>query len=178
MKFIFCIQINIEYYNWMNITRHAQSTQNKFAYFCNISIKAWEMKLSFCLEINTKVFYKMVITLNLISQTAQSTKNNPFTISLQYLKENMKDEVDFLPADKCWRFFQIDTIILGVCGQACPNYLAIYKFANSRQHVKKGVSGAVYFLHAYKHESVLWIDNKIFWWVWSSIPAVPKKASL
>ena len=29
----------------------------------------------------------------------------------------------FLPADKCWRFFQIDTIILGVCGQACPNYL-------------------------------------------------------
>ena len=32
---------------------------------------------------------------------AQSTKNNQFTISLQYLKENMKDEVDFLPADKC-----------------------------------------------------------------------------
>ena len=23
----------------------------------------------------------------------------------------------------CWRFFQIDTIILGVRGQACPNYL-------------------------------------------------------
>ena len=26
----------------------------------------------------------------------------------------------------CWqmlKFFQIDTIILGVCGQACPNYL-------------------------------------------------------
>ena len=36
--------------------------------------------------------------------------------------ENMKDEVDFLPADKCWNFFQIDTIILDVCGQACPNY--------------------------------------------------------
>ena len=57
------------------------------------------------------------------ARQAQSTKNNQFTISLQYLKENMKDEVDFLPADKCWRFFQIDTIILGVCGQASPNYL-------------------------------------------------------
>ena len=56
------------------------------------------------------------------ARQAQSTKNN-FTISLQYLKENMKDEVDFLPADKSWRFFQNDTIILGVCGQACPNDL-------------------------------------------------------
>ena len=36
----------------------------------------------------------------------------------------MKDEVDFLPADKYVEgFFQIDTIILGVCGHACPNYL-------------------------------------------------------
>ena len=43
-------------------------------------------------------------------------------ISLQYLKENRKDEVDFLPADKLQRLLQIDTIIVGVCGQACPNY--------------------------------------------------------
>ena len=45
-----------------------------------------------------------------------------FAISLQYLKENVKDEVDFLPADKHQRLLQIDTIVLGVCGQACPNY--------------------------------------------------------
>ena len=37
------------------------------------------------------------------------------TESLQYLKEKMKDEVDFLPADKCWSFFQIDTTIILVC---------------------------------------------------------------
>ena len=41
---------------------------------------------------------------------------------MQYLKENMKDKVDFLPAEKYWSFFQIDTIILGVCGEACPFY--------------------------------------------------------
>ena len=50
---------------------------------------------------------------------AQSTQNNKFAISLQYLRENVKD---FLPADKHQRFHQIDIIILGVCGQACPNY--------------------------------------------------------
>ena len=34
----------------------------------------------------------------------------------------MKDEVDFLPADKHQRFLQIDIIILDVCDQTCPNY--------------------------------------------------------
>ena len=44
----------------------------------------------------------------------------------------MGDKVDFLPVDKHesllqrllkrQSFLQIDTIILGVCGQACPNY--------------------------------------------------------
>ena len=54
----------------------------------------------------------------------------PKTTSLQslcnmkdkYFKENMKDEVDFLPADERQRFLQSDTSILDVCGQACPSY--------------------------------------------------------
>ena len=37
-------------------------------------------------------------------------------------EENIKNEVDFLPADKCQIFPQIDTIALAVCGQACLNY--------------------------------------------------------
>ena len=40
------------------------------------------------------------------------------------------------------------------------------------------MSDAVDFLHTDKHESLLQIDTKIFWWVWSSILEVPKKASL
>ena len=44
-----------------------------------------------------------------------------FTISLQYGKENVKDKVDFLPADKRQRFLLSDTVILGVCGQVCAN---------------------------------------------------------
>ena len=33
----------------------------------------------------------------------------------------MKDELDLLPTDKLQRFLQIAIIVLGVCGQACPN---------------------------------------------------------
>ena len=43
-------------------------------------------------------------------------------MSLQYLKESVKDEVNFLHANTRRSFLQIDAIILGVCGQACPNY--------------------------------------------------------
>ena len=40
------------------------------------------------------------------------------------------------------------------------------------------MSDAVNFLHADQHESFLQTDTMICWWVWSSIPEVPKKASL
>ena len=41
---------------------------------------------------------------------------------LQYLNENRKNEVDFVRPDKHQKFLQIDTVILSVCGQTCPNY--------------------------------------------------------
>ena len=63
------------------------------------------------------VFFKFVVSLWVwATRHAQSTQNDKFTISLQYLQENMMVEVDFLHADKHQRFLQIDNIILGVCG--------------------------------------------------------------
>ena len=45
--------------------------------------------------------------------------------------------------------------------------------------MKKELSDAVDFLQADMHESLLQqIDTTIFWWVWSDIPEIPKKASL
>ena len=43
---------------------------------------------------------------------AQITQNNKFAISLQYLKKEFSDEVDFLHADKYESLLQIDTMIL------------------------------------------------------------------
>ena len=50
-----------------------------------------------------------------VARYVKSTQNNKFTISLQYLKENGKNEIDFLTADKLQWFVEIDFIILGVC---------------------------------------------------------------
>ena len=43
-------------------------------------------------------------------------------MSLQYLEKEVRNEVDFLLAEKQQIFLQIDTIILDVCGQACLSY--------------------------------------------------------
>ena len=46
-----------------------------------------------------------------MARHAQITQNNKFAISLQYLKKEVSDEVDFLHADKHESFLQIDTMI-------------------------------------------------------------------
>ena len=77
MRFIFGMQVNIEVLN-----RHIQSTQNKkFAYLCNISKKMWRMKLIFCLQINTKVFCKLIVPLWVyVARHVQSTQKK-FAVS-------------------------------------------------------------------------------------------------
>ena len=55
------------------------------------------MKLNFCLQINTKVFYKLIVSLWVsVARHAQIIQNNKFTISLQYLEKEVSDTVDFL----------------------------------------------------------------------------------
>ena len=53
---------------------------------------------------------------------AQNTQNSTFVISLQYLKIEGRDEVDFLHADKHQTFLQVDPINLDGPGQECRNY--------------------------------------------------------
>ena len=73
--------------------------------------KHGRMKLIFCLQINKNVFYKMIVSLWVCgARQVQSTKKKKFKVSLlQYLKENMKNEVDFLPAQKHCSLSQVDT---------------------------------------------------------------------
>ena len=70
--------------NWVCPTSHAQSAQNKkFPYLSNISRKAGGVKLIFCLQINTNVFYKLIVLLWVcVARHAQSTQNNKSAISL------------------------------------------------------------------------------------------------
>ena len=59
----------------------------------------------------------------------------------------MKDEIDFLPADKRQRFFQSDTIIFDACARH-TQITQNKKFAISLEYLKKEVSHEVDFLHA------------------------------
>ena len=43
-------------------------------------------------------------------------------MSLQYLKKEVRNEVNFLDTGKHQIIIQIDTIIFGLCDQTCPNY--------------------------------------------------------
>ena len=54
---------------------------------------------------------------------SQSYQNSKFAMSLQYLKKEVRDEVDFLHADKHQSFLQGDTIIIDGHDQAVTKYL-------------------------------------------------------
>ena len=65
----------------------------------------------FCLKRNIKVFYQLTVSFLLVlARYVQSTQNNKFVISLQYLRKEGKAEVDFLQADKRQTFLQVDPI--------------------------------------------------------------------
>ena len=107
------------------------------------------------MQINIKVFYKLILSFWVCAiRHAQITQNNKFPISLQYLKKELSDEVDFLHAGKHESLLQIDSMILmGMVkhSQSCQNS----KFAMSLQYLKKEVKDEVDFSHADKHLSFL-----------------------
>ena len=83
----------------------------------------------------------------------ETTQNNEFAISLQYLKKEVSDEVYFLHVDKHENLIQIDTMIwMGIAkhSQSFENN----KFVLCLQYLKKEVDS----LRADKHKSFLQVD--------------------
>ena len=94
------------------------------------------MKLIFDMQINIEVFYKLVLSFWVcVAKHAQSTQNNKFAISLQYLKENVKDEVDFL---------HNVILLLLICMMKHSQSTQSNKFAISLQYPKKEVRNGVH----------------------------------
>ena len=89
-----------------------------------------------------------------MARDAQITQNNKFAISLQYLKKELSDEVDFLHVNKHESLLQIDSMVLmGMVKLSQSSQHS--KFAMSLQYLKKEVKDEVEFLHADKHQSFL-----------------------
>ena len=56
-----------------------------------------------------------------MASLAQSTQNNKFAKSLQYLKKEVRDKVDFC-RDKIQSIQEVGTVISDGCSQACLKY--------------------------------------------------------
>ena len=79
------------------------------------------MKLIFLMQIN-KPFYKLILSILVsMASLAQSTRNNKFAKSLQYLKKEVRDKVDFC-RDKLQSIQKVGTVISDGCSQACLKY--------------------------------------------------------
>ena len=68
-----------------------------------------------------------------MTRHAQITQNNKFAISLQYLKKEVSDEVDFLNIDQHQSFLQIDTMIF----DGIIKHFKNSKFVTYLQYFKK-----------------------------------------
>ena len=59
------------------------------------------MQLIFCMQISIESLLQIdTIILMEIVKYSQSSQNRTFAVSLQYLKKDVRDEVDFLHEDK------------------------------------------------------------------------------
>ena len=131
-----------------------------------------------------------------VARYAQITWNNKFAISLQHVKKEVSDTVDFLHADKDETLLQIDTKIFCWVWSSIPN--ASKKTSlQCLYNIPKKVRDEVDFFDADKHQSFLTLDFntleiKVFynvigvimkmwrswWWKWSRILKVLKVTSL
>ena len=114
------------------------------------------------------------IVLGVHSQACSNYPNNKFTISLQYLKGNVKDQINFLPVDRSQSFLQSDfrCVWRGMSNLSkITNLLFLCNILRKKWVMK--LIFCMYISRKTCYKLVLW-----FLWVLSSIPKDPKIASL
>ena len=73
-----------------------------------------------------------------LARNAQITQNNKFAISLQYLKKEMSNEIEFLHTDKHESLLQIDAMILmGMVKHSQSSQNSILETKDSVQKIQK-----------------------------------------
>ena len=91
---------------------------------------------------------------------AQITQNNKFVISLQYLKKDVRDETDFLHADKDKGLLQIASMILMEITRHSQNSQNS-KFLMSLQYLKEEVRDEADILHAERQSFLQVVFNTL-----------------
>ena len=99
MKTNIVIEISLPPYIWQILVLHLWAKMLKDSLKCNILRKKWVMKFIFGMQISIEVFYKLILSFWVC--VIRHDQNNQISLHIfQYLQKNVKDEVDFLPADK------------------------------------------------------------------------------
>ena len=124
------------------------------------------MNLNFCLQLIVKVFFKMIFSFQVcVIRYAQIILNDKFAISLQCLKKEVSDEVDFLRVDKHQSFLQVDFSTLDISISYKVMLLLLMgmikhsqstqgnKFVIYLQYLKNEVTNRFQFWYTYKHRS-------------------------
>ena len=94
-----------------------------------------------------------------VTRHVQISQNNKFAISLQYLKQEFSNEVDFFHADMHENLLQIDSMILRLILSLLMGMIKhsqiteSNKFTISLQYLKKEVRNGVHFWHTDKRQS-------------------------
>ena len=128
------------------------------------------MKLIFCQQINVKGFFKLMLSFQVcVASHVQITQNKKFAISLQYLKIEVSDEVDFLHSDKHESFSLIDTMIfIGMVKHSQSSQNS--KFAMSLQYLKNEVRDEAGFCM----QTNIKVSNKLIPTLWASFSKYSK----
>ena len=89
------------------------------------------------MQINIKACSKLIL-LSLVGVTRHADSiQNDYAVSLEYIKDELNDESDFLDADKHFFFFCMLVLYFDGFCRACLKYP--YKFAISLRYLKKEV---------------------------------------
>ena len=154
-------------------------------YLYNISRKTWRIKLIFCLQLNIKGFFKLILSfLVRVARHAYITQNNKVVFSLQYIKKKVSDEIDFFHVDKHESSLQINTDIWWGWSNIprvakISSLQCLYNISKNKLEMKLLFHMQINIKVSYKFISIRSADwYYLYWWAWSSILKVLNLTSL
>ena len=138
---------------------YAKYPENKFVYIFAISREKNGRRSWFCyLLINAKLLCKLILPYHFrCVWHSQITQNNKFAFSMQYIKNEVSDEVDVLHADKPFKL--ILWFLIGIVKHSRNPQSS--KFSMSLQYLKKEIKDKLIFF--------IQINIKVFYKV-STLP--------
>ena len=111
-------------------------------FLCNVLRKKWVMKLTFYMQIRMKISYKLILWflmrvwfLKGMVKHSPSSQNSKFAMALQYLKNELRHEVDFLYADEHHSFYKLALFLMEVARhvQITQNRKLLISFCNLKK---------------------------------------------